>query len=120
MNQPNTNIERPNIERPKIESNITDITIVARAEREAIPTRPPASESTAPRRDKNSHLFQTKTPPLNAMWTEEIVAAIGITGPLGKELARQLSLAIETDLKARWHRSRISKLVRRSFVKTIK
>lgn len=72
------------------------------------------------RKDKTGETIQTKSQLLNPAWGEEVVAALGITGPLGKHLAGQLSEAIEKDVKKSWSRARLSKLVRKFAVKTIK
>ena len=72
------------------------------------------------RKDKSGEAIQPKSQLLNPAWSEEVVAILGITGPLGKELGGQLSAAIEKDVKKSWSRARLSKLVRKFAVKTIK
>ena len=79
----------------------------------------PTTPDPAPK-DKSGDGIQPKSQLLNPAWGEEVVAILGITGPLGKELGGQLSAAIEKDVKKSWSRARLSKLVRKFAVKTIK
>lgn len=76
-------------------------------------TKPPAA---APQSADPLHF---KSPLVNPAWAEELAVSFCLTGPLAKEVAAKVSVAIAEAIVAKYTRAKLAKLVRNAVNKTI-
>lgn len=67
-----------------------------------------------PKPTTKKETITTKVQAINTAWVEEIVAEIGIGGPLAKKVASDLAGKISTDFSRRYTRAKLVRLVRAS------